>query len=321
MPDDLVLGERVARQGFVTRPARTVVEAVRLTTAIQAQDAAAGRLGVRPRSTGLTDAEVRHALEGERSVVKGSLLRGTIHLVAAEDLRWLTALVGPVVARSSTRRWDGLGLTSALLTRCTDALPEVLAGGPLTAREVADRLRWRGIPVPFSEPSIGMHLLLHAATLGLVCRGPDRGRETTYVLVDEWLPRAPPGPRGDEALAELARRYFTAFSPATPSDFTAWSGLPSGHAIKLIRDELTACEVYGKSGYRLGSIEPMPGTVTLPPAFDNYLLGYRERRFIAEEHRREVYVGGIIRPTVLVSGRVTGRWERKRPWTRSPACR
>ena len=54
------------------------------------------------------------------------------------------------------------------------------------------------------------------------------------------------------------------------------------------------------------------GTVRLLPAFDNYLIGYRDRGFIDDGRRGEVYVGGIIRPTVLLDGRVVGRWELQR---------
>lgn len=305
---DPILGERMARHGLTARSARTVAEAVRQTTALQAQDPVAGRLGVFARSTGVTDADVRRALDVDRTVVKSSLLRGTIHLVATEDLRWITALIGPVVARKSKKRWDGLGLTPTVLRRCTDSLPEVLADGPLRAREVIARLRESGVPIPEgSDGTLGMHVLFHASTQGLVCRGPDIGRDSTYVLVDQWVPDAPAGPRGDEALAELARRYFAAYSPATGADFTAWSGLPAKRAIELIKRELMPCLVHGRVGYRLGTVEPERG-VGLLPAFDNYLLGYRERAFIDAERRGEVFVGGVIRPTLLVDGRVAGRW-------------
>lgn len=222
------------------------------------------------------------------------------------------------MARKSAKRWDGLGLTPQVLERCSDCLPQVLADGPLRAREVIVRLRESGVPIPQgSDGTLGMHVLFHASTHGLVCRGPDIGRDSTYVLVDQWVPDAPAGPRGDEALAELARRYFAAYSPATGADFTAWSGLPARRALDLIKRELMPCLVHGRVGYRLGTVEPERG-VGLPPAFDNYLLGYRERDPIIKADRvAEVYVGGIIRPTLLVDGRVVGRWRlvRKRSAT------
>ena len=115
-------------------------------------------------------------------------------------------------------------------------------------------------------------MLLYLATIGLTCQA-EHGR---FALTDDWLPDSPDGPRGDEALAELTRRYFAAFSPATAVDFAAWSGLPSAPAIELIRDELTPVEVNGRPGYRLG--EPVDGSgVRLVSGFDNLLIGYRDR--------------------------------------------
>jgi len=114
--------------------------------------------------------------------------------------------------------------------------------------------------------------------------------------------------RGDDALAEIARRYFAAFGPATGADFTTWSGLPSTRAIALIRDELSPVDVGGRPGYRLGETSPQSG-LRLLPAFDNYLVGYRDRSSIIDPAVvAQVYVGGIIRPSVLLDGRVVGTW-------------
>lgn len=311
---DEVAGQRIARHGFVDRPARSPAEAAWLTCGLQAQDAQAARLGVRSRSTGVTEADVRCALDVERTVVKTWLHRGTIHLVAAEDVRWLTALFGPMIARKFAKRWRDLGLPPEVLERTAALLPSVLGGsgegGGLakTRPEIVADLAERGVAID-PQGQASTHMLLHATTEGLICRGPDRGRDATFVLLDDWLPPSPAGPSGDDALAELARRFFGAFSPATAGDFTAWSGLPSARAIALIRDELTPVQVYGRPGFRLGETEPRQG-LRLLSAFDNYLVGYRDRDAIVDLARRtEVYDGGIIRPTVLHDGRVVGRWQ------------
>jgi hypothetical protein len=306
-----VLGERMVRHGLVDRPARTVVDAVALTGALQAQDPVAGRLGVRSRARGLRDADVVRAQDVERTIVRTSLMRATIHLVTTEDVRWLTALFGPLIARSFAKRWQQLGLSEALLDRCATALAEILTDTPLTRAEVMIALAGRGIAIGAAGQA-PTHVLLHATTHGLACRGPDRGREPTFVQLGRWVPGAPAGPRGDEALAEIARRYFAAYSPATAKDFTVWSGLPSGRAIGLIRDELSSVEVNGRPGYRLGAVEPMRGFRMLS-AFDNYLVGYSHREgMVADDRRAEIYVGGMIRPTLLRDGRVIGRWQLRR---------
>lgn len=313
---DPVLVERIARHGFATRPAPDVAAAATMVAGIQAQDAPASRLGVRARSTAATEADVLAAIESGQ-LVRTWLMRNTIHLVAAADARWMTAVLGPMIRRRfETVRWPELGLTPDLLDAAAAATPEILAGRVLSRADFAAELRERGVAIS-AEGQASTHVLVYLSAIGLTCRGPDVGRDARFTLLDEWLPDGPAGPRGDDALAELARRFFAAFSPATPADFTTWSGLPSGTAITLIRDELTPAEVHGRPGFRIGEVEPTRG-LRLLPAFDNYLVGYRDRTaIISGERRAEVYVGGVIRPTVLHDGRVIGRWRLDR--TRRPA--
>lgn len=303
-----LLAERLARQGLGSRPCGSLVAAASVTTAIQAQDNHASRLGLRARTPHATEADVVDAVETGRTVVRTWLLRGTIHLVDTRDLRWLVRLIGPSVERRYRTRWRQLGLHDEYLEAASAVLPEVLADGPLNRHEIAAALVERGIAVDASDPQRHTHVVLHASTTGLLCRGPDRGRHSTFVLTADWVPDAPEGPSGDDALAELARRYFAAFSPATAADFATWSGLASSRAIELIRDELTPHDVDGAPGYRLGAVDGAPG-VRLLPAFDNYLLGYKDRSAIlAPDRQSRVYRGGIISPTVIVDGVVRGTW-------------
>jgi hypothetical protein len=303
-----LLGERIARHGLAGRPCRSPLAAAALTTALQAQDNLASRLGVRARAVDVTDADVLRAIEVDRTIVRTWLMRGTIHLVAVDDLRWLVRLIGPAVARKFRTRWRQIGLSDDVLDRSVETLPELLADGPRTRHEIRAGLAERGVTLDSPDPQAHTHALVHASTAGLVCRGPDRGRHSTFVLLDDWLPSSPSGPSGDDALAELARRYFTAFSPATAADFATWSGLPSTRAIALIRDELHEADVDGRPGYRLGEVEPQRG-VRLLPAFDNYLVGYRDRSAILDPATQDrIYQGGMIRPSVLLDGRVVGSW-------------
>ncbi len=296
-----LLAERMARHGFLDRPCTTVAAAAAHTVAIQAQDLGQARLGIRARSVGVTEADVDAAI-ADRSVVRTWLMRSTIHLVAAADLRFLVRELGPSIRRRGAKRWEGLGLGPPLLAAAERLAPDVLADGPLTRHEFADTLRARGVAIGDGQAPI--HVLLYLATTGLTCQADD-GR---FALTDDWLRDCPEGPRGDDALAQLTRRYFAAFSPATAADFATWSGLSSAPAIELIRDELTPVEVNGRPGYRLG--EPVEGTgVRLVSGFDNLLIGYRDRAgLISDERRPEVYVGGIIRPTVVRDGVIIGRW-------------
>jgi hypothetical protein len=310
-----LLEERFARQGLAGRAAGGVAEAAARGAGIQAQDGTAARLGIRARAAGLTDQDVTAAIAA-RAVARTWLMRGTVHLVDAGDLRWLVRLLGPSVQRKMRSRWRQIGLTDALLDRSVELLPDVLRGRALSRHEIVAELGAAGLTLDSPDPQAPTHLVVHASTAGLICRGADRGGTATFVLLDEWLPEQPRGQRrdlaGDAALAELARRYFTAFGPATAADFTAWSGLAAGHAVDLIRDDLTAVDVAGRPGFRLGDPEPTRA-VRLLPAFDNYLVGYRHRDAILAAQRRPlIFAGGMIHPSVVVDGRVVGRWSLQR---------
>lgn len=304
--------ERIARHGFATRPAGSVVDAVRLTTAIQAQDPAQSRLGVRSRAAGVTEADVRAAI-ADRAVVRTWLMRGTVHLVTADDVRWLSALFGPALQRRFRKRWLDLGLTAEVLAPITDAIPGVLAQGPRSRKDIIAALaEQRLVPESPDPQAVATHILAHATSVGLLCRATDHGRDALFTLLNDWTAGRPDGPRGDDALAELARRYFAAFAPATAADFTTWSGLGSARALELIRDELTPVDVAGRPGFRLtcaADPEPVRGTVRLVSGYDNYLVGYADRGLLLDDqHRAAVYVGGVIKPSVLVDGRIAGIW-------------
>jgi hypothetical protein len=295
----------MTRQGLARQGVATAAEVAASAVGLQAQDAAAARLGVRARTSAVDEAGVVQAGEVERSVVRTWLMRSTVHLVAAEDVRWMVALFGPMIERRFANvRWRQLGIDRQLIDKAIPLAREVLAGRQLTRHELGTQLADRGIRLA-EDGQTATHLLLALSCRGVTCRAGDRGRESTFALLDDWVPEAP---APADPLAELARRYFRAFAPATAADFTTWSGLPSGAAIKAIRDELTEVEFDGRRGWTLGAVEPDKG-LRLLPMFDNYLLGYRDRTAMLDPalHAR-VYVGGIIKATVVCDGRVIGIW-------------
>ncbi|MEO7260879.1 MAG: winged helix DNA-binding domain-containing protein [Jatrophihabitantaceae bacterium] len=297
--------ERMTRQGLAQRGAGTAAHVAVTAMGLQAQDAAASRLGVRARSSGVDEAGVLQASATEASVVRTWLMRATVHLVAAEDVRWLVALFGPMIERRFANvRWRQLGIDQQVIDKAIPQAREVLAGRQLGRHEFAAELADRGIRLA-EDSQAATHLLLALSCRGVTCRGGDRGRDSTFALIEDWVPSAP---APADPVAELARRYFRAFGPATAADFSTWSGLPSGAAITAIRDELTEVEFDGRRGWTLGAVEPVPG-VRLLPMFDNYLLGYRDRTAMLDPSlHRLVYVGGIIKATVVCDGRVIGSW-------------
>lgn len=299
------LVERMTRQGLAQRSRNGAAQVAAAALGLQAQDVGASRLGVRARTSGVDEAGVIKACAVERSVVRTWLMRATVHLVAAEDVRWLVALFGPMIERRfRTVRWPQLGIDDRLIEAAIPQVCELLAGRELTRHEIAAALADRGIRLAEDGQAV-THLLLALSCRGVTCRAGDRGRDSTFALLDDWVPSAP---APADPMAELARRYFRAFGPATAADFTTWSGLPAGAAVKAIRNELTEVEFDGRRGWTLGAVEPVEG-LRLLPMFDNYLLGYRDRTAMLDPALHgQVYVGGIIKATVVCDGRVIGSW-------------
>lgn len=289
---------------------------------LQAQAAPPARLAVRARTAGLTAADVDQAC-ADRAVTRTWALRGTLHLLATRDVRWMTGLFGPVFVHRDRRRRHQLGLDDETCERALTALASILAGSaPLTRAELITRLDAEGVTIDprTQQPP---HLLGYAAARGLICRGPDQAREEpTYVLLDDWAPDAPALSR-DAALAELARRHLGGYGPAARTDFTRWSGLAAAdgrRAWELIADEtvpVTAdgAELSALAG-RDGAAGPRP---RLLGHFDPLLMGYRDRALILDPARAQRIQagGGFIQPTVLVAGRVAGTWRLNRRGTRA----
>ena len=290
----------------------------RAVCGIQAQDMRAAQLALRVRSTGLTVAIVDEAIARKRSVVRTWLMRGTLHLVAGEDVRWMLGLLGPFIDRRDETRRRQLELDAALCKRGVAAMRKLLSGGPMTRPQLREQLRARGLPIAATGQAM-IHLVAHAAHIGAVCYGPPQGRQSTIVLFEDWVPLSD-RPRGDAALAELARRYMSGYGPATTQDFAAWSSLPAAQArgaISAIRGELQEVPspwgtLWALRGKRLRGKHPTESsapTVRLLPSWDTYTLGYRSRDSMLDpRHVNRFQAGGLFYQSVCVDGRLEGAW-------------
>ncbi|MCX5209688.1 winged helix DNA-binding domain-containing protein [Kitasatospora sp. NBC_00240] len=287
---------------------------------IQAQDAAAARLGLRARGLG-SAADVEAAYRAGE-VVAGWLMRGTLHLVPAVDLPWLLRLFGARNLAAGAGRRRQLGLTDEICERAVALLPEVLAA-PLSRADLIAALIERGVEVnPAGQAPA--HLMGYAAARGLLCRGAEVApREPGYVL-RPGLPAAPPasaappGPPGDADLAALAVRYLAAFGPAGAADLAAWSGLPvtvCRRAVAAAGFPEVAPGLFADPGAEPTEAGAEGGPeVRLLGAYDNYLLGYRDRTAMLDPAfaKRINAGGGVIHPALVADGRVLGRWRTER---------
>jgi hypothetical protein len=293
-----------------------VADVVGRLLAVQAQDLRATRLALRARSSGLTAADVDAALTAERSVVVAWLMRGTLHLVGRDDYPWLLGLTAPTRLATSRRRLAQEGVSADEAERAVSIVARALADdGPLTRPQLAERIAAQGVR---TEGQATPHLLMLAALRGVAVLGPLReDGDPAFALARDWLGTAPPtelaGAERDGALAELARRYLAAHGPSAPADLSAWSGL----ALRDARAGLKAiaCELAERDDdlVDLAAREPTPEAAIparLLPAFDPYLLGWKDRAFaVPTRYAKRVHPGGgMLRATATVDGRAVGTW-------------
>jgi Winged helix DNA-binding domain len=293
--DQAVRRRRLRSQRLADAAPTTPLEVVRALVGVQAQDRRAAPLALRARGGADSAAAVEHALSGDRSIVRTWAMRGTLHLVAAEDLPLVLSVYGALNIARGERRLTQLGLPPQEAERSAREAASILArDGPLTRHELAERLRARGVPVA-AKGQAPVHVVHRAAMAGVLRETGVRGLDPLYAAHD-------PGPLPDRtaALAELASRYAAAHAPAGITDFATWSGLPAAD----VRSAWEAVEPSDDPG------EPGPSGVRLLPAFDEWLLGWSSREFtLARAHaRRPLPGGGIVRPVVIADGRVCGTW-------------
>jgi hypothetical protein len=304
---------RLNRQRLTGAAFDTPEAAVRTLTAVQAQDYPAAKWALGQRVSGCLDTCVEAAFAAGR-FLRTHVLRPTWHFVMPEDIRWLLALTAPRVKKAMSYYDRALELDEATFARSNSIITRALTGGAhLTRAEVAKKLAAAGITG--DSQRIGL-LLMRAELEALICSGARNGRQQTYALLDERAPMTP-GLSREEALAELARRYFTGHGPALLQDFAWWSGLTVSDAragIEMSKGHLVS-EVVGANRYWFVPSTP-PGplpdpTIHLLPNYDEYLIAYRERDnllhpSVAAETRLLKDV--LARHFVLLNGLVVGGW-------------
>lgn len=306
---------RMRRQRLTGPAAASPTEVVRHLGAVQAQDYSGSLWAIGQRAEKASKAVVDTAI-AKRQIVRSWPMRGTLHFVAAEDLRWMLRLLGPRILKQHTARLKrDLELDAKSLAAARRVVVRELEGGNRRTRpELYQALEDAGI---YAGGSRGIHIFWWLAQEGVICFGPHVGRQPTIVLVDEWLL---PGrlPEGDEALAELALRYFTGHGPATIKDFIWWSGLAAAEAkagVELAKDKLESVDGDGVSFWYAGSdllpVKERGSRVDLLAAYDEFTVGYADRLPITAWSKQPIGRGTtIFNPVIVKDGQVVGAWKR-----------
>jgi uncharacterized protein YcaQ len=305
----------------------------------QAQLLSAAHISLWSRVRDLQIAHVEAALS-ERSLVKASCMRRTLFLVPSEHLA--------IFVRGSARRAEkeirwarGKGVPDRVLEAAIDAALGAL-DQPVTRPEIAERVsrtlgvqmqaihgggwgsRTKVAAVPVGELTYPVVDLLHlVAARGVVCYGPDRDNQPTFVRADAWIPHWQDVPR-EQAEGALLRTYLRAFGPATAADFGLWTGITLTDARKIwVREQANIVPVNVEGWPAAVLREDLDALahatferplVRVLPYFDSYLLGHKEREhLVSVQYRPNVYrPQGWIAPVVLVDGRASAIWAQTR---------
>lgn len=310
-----IAAQRLSNQHII-RPFREHPAAlVARLGAVQAQEYPFAKWALGLRLAGsATDGRIETALErGE--ILRTHVMRPTWHFLAAPDIRWMLELTGPRVLRTMSSYFRSDGIDRTLLARSANLFERALGGGHhLTRADLGSCLKRVGISLTARQLYF---VTMHAELDGLICSGRRRGHQGTYALLAERA-GAQRALSGDEALAELTRRFFSSHGPATVRDFVWWSGLKTADArrgldiVKARRvdlDDLT----YWTFGGRPRSVA-RTGTVRLLPIYDEYFVAYRDRVAVPHGPPEIRKAAAVITfwHTLIVEGHAAGTWRTER---------
>jgi hypothetical protein len=247
-------------------------------------------------------------------------MRGTLHLIPADDLPLYTAAMRAHWMRLRSSWLKFVQLSEPEFWDVVEAIGQALDGEVLTREELIAKVgKGRSERIREVMKSGWGGILKPVARRGLLCFGPSRGQSVTFVRPQQWL-GAWREVDPEQALVEVARRYLRAYGPATREDFTRWWGSWSGvgkAAWAGLADELVRVTVEGRRADLLSSDvrrianQPVEESIQLLPPFDPYLMGHSSRDHIvgATNLAKVSRTAGWISAVVLVDGKVVGTWK------------
>ncbi|BCW46477.1 winged helix DNA-binding domain-containing protein [Arthrobacter sp. StoSoilB5] len=322
---------RLASQGLLNGGFTSVPDAVRWMTAMQAQDLGSALWAVGQRVPGSAASDVRGAIDAG-TVVRSWPMRGTLHLLAPEDLRWILGITSERLMNMVAGRHRELGITADDISHCRDIALKTIetirtaeGGRGATREQLFAAFEEAG---QVTKAQRGIHLIGSLCQRAWLVQGPMAGTngkvgvQQLFVAFDEWIKDSRDLDR-QEGIAELLFRYVRSHGPATVKDFAWWSQVPLAEArrgLASVQDRLVELP-FGGTSYWLSPEtaalldDGVPGSRTLLalPGFDEFLLGYQDRSLVlAPEHADLVVPGknGVFKRIIVAGGEVVGTWAR-----------
>ena len=299
------------------------MDVVRDVCGLHAQVQSSMELQVWARVNDITRDDIREALWERRELVRTWSMRGTLHVLAAEDLPLYVSALS-----QHDRWWKGawlrmIGMSEKELRGVLEAIRGSLSANPITREELAEKVAEKtGASGRDLMLSGWGEMLKPAAFHGQLCSGPPRGQTVTFVRPDKWLTEWSL-PRPESAWREIVRRYLGSYGPASREEFARWWGMqpaPAGRVLKASEDQLTEVDIEGHRALALTEDVPsLSKTVRHPPprllpAFDVYVAGTRPRASLVDARFEELVFrkAGWVSPVLLMEGTVAGVWAHER---------
>ncbi|MDI6023329.1 winged helix DNA-binding domain-containing protein [Leucobacter sp. UT-8R-CII-1-4] len=312
--------------------AERIAQTARHMLAVQGQDWRSARWALGLRTPG-SHVEDVHSAFNRGLIVRSWPMRGTIHLLAAEDIGWMQHTTNRRVLAGAPKRREFLGITDHTLDRLVETSVAALTGSTGMERDEL-AATWSEAGIEW-QSNWRYHLIWWLCQNGIAVLGPvsEKG-EPRLVLASEWI-ASPKQLSGDEALLELAARYAKARGAVTAKDLAWWSGLTASEARLGLTHATEAGYLVECATERDGKIiaiwcdpiileshlaAPSPGSQKLDgpqwlllPAFDEHLLGYQDRSAqLDPAHFDHIVPGknGMFLATVVRDGQVAGTWKK-----------
>ncbi len=305
---------RLVNQQIAGTKFKTAKEIVHWMCAMQAQDYNMSKWAVGIRLPGSTEKMIEDAVNSGE-ILRTHLLRPTWHFVSSDDINWMLDLTAPRLKSSLKSRWKAMELTETVFKKSNLVLEKALRDGKHLTREEL-KIKLEKAKIPTRDQRI-VHLLFRAELDGLVCSGSVKDKKQTYALLRERVSESKIVGK-EEALANLAGRYFSSHGPATLQDFVWWSGLQvkdTRQALAMIKSKFIS-EKIGTQIYWFTDSLSLPKankkSVKLLPAYDEFIISYRDRSAVVphEKQKKTISNNGIFWPTILINGQVVGTWKR-----------
>jgi len=312
MNDAQLLKQRLLNQHLIKPEYSSVSKLVNYFGAVQAQDFAMSKWAIGIRTPGATQKKVEAALN-KGSILRTHVLRPTWHLVSAEDIYWMIELSAAKIKAIMCSNEKKLGIDEALFKKTNMIIEKALSKHEQLNRDEITQL-FNKHKIAVNENRLS-HFLIRAELDAIICSGKIINNKNTYALLDNRVTNKKTINR-EEALCMLAEKYFRSRGPATVVDFAWWSGLSLTdakkglHAVeaKLEKEKINSSVYYFKSPNNTAGIT---SAVFALPAFDEYLISYKNRAPALHSNKKNISINGIFWPVIIAEGKVAGMWSRK----------